>query len=57
MKELKFTSPLRSAAILIILVICFMILSWAADVIVPLLFAIIFSAMLFQRLFFVNHCP
>lgn len=47
MKELKFASPLRSAAILIILVICFVILSWAADVIVPLLFAIIFSSMLF----------
>ena len=51
MKELKFISPLRSAAILIILVICFMILSWAADVIVPLLFAIIFSAMLFPICF------
>lgn len=47
MNQLKFASPLRSAAILIILVICFVILSWAADVIVPLLFAIIFSSMLF----------
>ncbi|HLZ87610.1 MAG TPA: AI-2E family transporter [Puia sp.] len=47
MKELKFASPLRTASILIILVICFVILSWAADVIVPLLFAIIFSSMLF----------
>ncbi|HXB08045.1 MAG TPA: AI-2E family transporter [Puia sp.] len=47
MKELKFASPLRSAAILLILVICFVILSWAADVIIPLLFAIIFSSMLF----------
>src|SRR5215469_12451906 len=51
MKELKFASPLRSAAILIILVICFVILSWAADVIVPLLFAIIFSSMLFPICF------
>lgn len=51
MKELKFASPLRSAAILIILVICFVILSWAADVIVPLLFAIIFSSMLFPLCF------
>ena len=47
MKELKFASPVRSAAILIILVISFVILSWAEDVIVPLLFAIIFSTMLF----------
>src|SRR5258708_32443835 len=47
MNQLKFASPVRSAAILIILVICFLILSWAADVIVPLLFAIIFSSMLF----------
>ncbi|MBS1665161.1 MAG: AI-2E family transporter [Bacteroidetes bacterium] len=47
MNQLKFASPVRSAAILIILVICFVILSWAADVIVPLLFSIIFSAMLF----------
>src|SRR6201991_3026158 len=47
MKELKFASPLRSASILIILVICFVILSWAADVIVPLLFSLIFSSMLF----------
>lgn len=47
MKELKLASPLRSAAILIIVVICFVILSWAADVIVPLLFSLIFSSMLF----------
>src|ERR1700754_187755 len=51
MKELKFASPLRSASILIILVICFVILSWAADVIVPLLFSLIFSSMLFPICF------
>jgi predicted PurR-regulated permease PerM len=47
MKELKFASPIRTAAILLILVISFVILAWAQDVIVPLLFAIIFSSMLF----------
>ena len=47
MKELRFASPLRTAAVLIILVICFVILSWAQDVIVPLLFSVIFSSMLF----------
>lgn len=47
MKEIKFADPLRTAAILIILVICFVILYWAADVIVPLLFSVIFSTMLF----------
>jgi predicted PurR-regulated permease PerM len=47
MKELKFASPLRSASILIIVVICFFILYWAADLIVPLLFSLIFSTMLF----------
>jgi predicted PurR-regulated permease PerM len=51
MKELKFVNPVRSAAILIILVICFVILSWAQDVIVPLLFAVIFSSMLFPICF------
>jgi len=51
MKELKFASPLRTAAILIILVICFVILSWAQDVIVPLLFSVIFSSMLFPLCF------
>ena len=51
MKELKFASPVRSASILIILVICFVILSWAADVIVPLLFSLIFSSMLFPICF------
>ena len=51
MKELKFASPLRSASILIIVVICFVILSWAADVIVPLLFSLIFSTMLFPICF------
>ena len=47
MNQLKLASPLRSAAILIILVVSCLILSWAEDVIVPLLFAIIFSTMLF----------
>ena len=51
MKEIKFASPLRTAAILIILVIFFVILSWAQDVIVPLLFAVIFSSMLFPLCF------
>ncbi|HWB95028.1 MAG TPA: AI-2E family transporter, partial [Puia sp.] len=51
MKELRFASPLRTAAILIILVICFVILSWAQDVIVPLLFSVIFSSMLFPLCF------
>ena len=51
MKELKFASPLRTASILIILVICFVILSWAADVIIPLLFSLIFSTMLFPICF------
>lgn len=51
MKELKFASPLRTAAILVILVICFVILSWAEDVIVPLLYAVIFSSMLFPICF------
>jgi predicted PurR-regulated permease PerM len=49
--QLKFASPLRIASILIILVICFVILSWAADVIVPLLFSLIFSSMLFPICF------
>src|SRR5579872_5192428 len=48
MKELKFVNPVRSAAIL---VICFVILSWAQGVIVPLLFAVIFSSMLFPICF------
>jgi predicted PurR-regulated permease PerM len=47
MKELKFVSPVRIASIMVILVICFAILSWAQDVIVPLLFAVIFSVILF----------
>ena len=51
MKELRFASPLRTASILIILVICFVILSWAQDVIVPLLFSVIFSSMLFPICF------
>jgi predicted PurR-regulated permease PerM len=51
MKELKFASPVRTAAILIILVICFIILSWAEDVIIPLLFAAVFSSMLFPMCF------
>ena len=51
MKELKFASPLRTASILVILVICFVILSWAQDVIVPLLFSVIFSSMLFPLCF------
>jgi predicted PurR-regulated permease PerM len=51
MKEIKFASPLRTASILVIVVICFVILSWAADVIIPLLFAIIFSSMLFPICF------
>ncbi|HEV9036622.1 MAG TPA: AI-2E family transporter [Puia sp.] len=51
MKEIKFASPVRTAAILIILVICFIILSWAEDVIVPLLFAAIFSSLLFPLCF------
>src|ERR1700753_1321625 len=51
MNQIKFASPVRTAAILIILVICFVILSWAEDVIVPLLFAVIFSSMLFPICF------
>src|SRR3982751_879251 len=47
MNEIKFASPLRTAAILFILVSCFVILSWAEVLIIPLLFAIIFSSMLF----------
>ncbi|MDO6430518.1 AI-2E family transporter [Flavitalea sp. BT771] len=47
MNEIKFANPLRIAAILIILVICFVILAWAEVLIIPLLFAIIFSSMLF----------
>ncbi|MBN9384382.1 MAG: AI-2E family transporter [Chitinophagaceae bacterium] len=47
MNEIKFASPLRIAAILFILVICFVILAWAEVLIIPLLFAIIFSSMLF----------
>lgn len=47
MKELKFASTVRVASIMIILVICFAILSWAQVVIVPLLFAMIFSVILF----------
>jgi len=51
MKELRFASPLRTASILIILVISFIILSRAEDVIVPLLFSVIFSSMLFPICF------
>jgi predicted PurR-regulated permease PerM len=51
MNQLKFASPLRTVAILLIVVISFLILSWAADVIVPLLFAVIFSSMLFPICF------
>lgn len=51
MKEIKFASPVRTASILVILVICFVILSWAQDVIVPLLFAVVFSGMLFPICF------
>lgn len=47
MNEIKFASPVRIAAILFILVICFVILAWAEVLIIPLLFAIIFSSMLF----------
>lgn len=47
MTEIRFASPLRTAAILFILVTCFVILSWAEVLIIPLLFAIIFSSMLF----------
>lgn len=47
MNEIKFASPIRIAAILFILVICFVILAWAEVLIIPLLFAIIFSSMLF----------
>ncbi|HVU55151.1 MAG TPA: AI-2E family transporter [Puia sp.] len=47
MNEIKFASPLRIAAILFILVICFVILAWTEVLIIPLLFAIIFSSMLF----------
>jgi predicted PurR-regulated permease PerM len=47
MNEIKFANPLRIAAILIILVICFVILAWAEVLIIPLLFAIIFSSMMF----------
>lgn len=51
MKELKFASPVRTASILVILVICFVILSWAQDVIVPMLFAVVFSGILFPICF------
>jgi predicted PurR-regulated permease PerM len=51
MNQLRFASPLRTVAVLLIVVICFLILSWAADVIVPLLFAVIFSSMLFPICF------
>jgi predicted PurR-regulated permease PerM len=47
MNEIKFANPVRIAAILFILAICFVILSWAEVLIIPLLFAIIFSSMLF----------
>ena len=47
MNEIRFASPVRIAAILFILVICFVILAWAEVLIIPLLFAIIFSSMLF----------
>jgi predicted PurR-regulated permease PerM len=47
MNEIKFANPVRIAAILFILAICFVILSWAEVLILPLLFAIIFSTMLF----------
>jgi predicted PurR-regulated permease PerM len=47
MNEIKFANPLRIAAILVILVFCFVILAWAEVLIIPLLFAIIFSSMLF----------
>jgi predicted PurR-regulated permease PerM len=56
MKEIKFASPIRTAAILVILVICFVILSWAEDVIVPLLFAVIFSSLLFPMCFRLERC-
>jgi len=51
MNQLKLASPLRTVAILLIVVISFLILSWASDVIVPLLFALIFSSMLFPICF------
>ena len=47
MNEIKFANPVRIAAILFILAICFVILAWAEVLIIPLLFAIIFSSMLF----------
>jgi predicted PurR-regulated permease PerM len=47
MNELRLASPLRIAAIMITLVICFLILSWAQELIVPLLFSTIFSVILF----------
>jgi len=47
MNEIKFANPVRIAAILFILTICFVILAWAEVLIIPLLFAIIFSSMLF----------
>jgi predicted PurR-regulated permease PerM len=47
MNEIKFASPLSIAAILLILVICFVILSWAEVLIIPLLFGVILSSMLF----------
>jgi predicted PurR-regulated permease PerM len=47
MNEIKFASPFRIAAILFILAMCFVILAWAEVLIIPLLFASIFSSMLF----------
>lgn len=47
MNEIKFANPVRIAAILFILAICFVILAWTEVLIIPLLFAIIFSSMLF----------
>jgi len=47
MNEIKFANPVRIAAIFFILAICFVILAWAEVLIIPLLFAIIFSSMLF----------
>ena len=56
MNKLKFASPLRTASILIILVICFVILSWARVLIVPLLFSVIFSSMLFPLCYLLEKC-
>jgi len=55
MNEIRFASPVRIAAILFILVICFVILAWAEVLIIPLLFAIIFSSMLFPICLRLEH--